>query len=321
MTNLEQLEKWKSALNKCIRCGYCFEHCQIYKSTRWESYSPRGKLILLYGLLSGEVEATPYVAGKFFECFQCNRCQKACSSGVPIQDVYNDARAFLQASGYDVPGTTSQTDHDGCALCLACLRMCEHEARYYANGRVEVDRLKCRSCGNCLDICPVKGIKIELGYGTNPEELKEEVTKFFGCPGHSQAKAIVFACDWSNYPGLQTARYAKLDENPEYKVLVTICAGRLVSETVLEALRAGAWGVLISCCPEDDCEHGGSARIKARMARLTSLLKNIGIDPGRVKVAEIPPKDTGKFTAVTKSFMEEIRPLGPLMDERERPGA
>ena len=49
-SKLEKLEKWKGALNKCIRCGYCYEHCPIYKSTRWEIDSPRGKLILLYGL-------------------------------------------------------------------------------------------------------------------------------------------------------------------------------------------------------------------------------------------------------------------------------
>jgi len=313
--NREKLEKWKSALNKCIRCGYCYEHCQIYKSTRWDSDSPRGKLILLYGLLSGQVEPTPYVASKMFECFHCNRCQKACSSGVPIQDVYNDARAFLQEAGYDVPGTTSLTNHDACALCLACVRACKHEARYYnpSTNRIEVDRLKCQSCGNCLDICPAKGLTIERGYGTNPEELKREVAEFFANPAHTNAKAIVFSCGWGNYPGLQTARYDKLDENPEYKVLVTVCAGRVMSETVLDAFNAGAWGVLICCCPEDDCEHGGSARVKARMGILTRSLKNMGVDPGRIKVVEVPPKEAGKFTAATKDFMAEIKSLGPLM--------
>jgi coenzyme F420-reducing hydrogenase delta subunit/heterodisulfide reductase subunit C len=316
MMNLEKLEKWKSALNKCIRCGYCYEHCQIYKSTRWDSDSPRGKLILLYGLLSGQVKPTPYVASKIFECFRCNRCQKACSSGVPIQDVYNDARDFLQEAGYDVPGTTSQTNHDACALCMACVRMCKHEARYYDGNRVVVDRLKCQSCGNCLDACPAKGLSIERGYGTNPEDLKREVNEFFSNPAHTNAKAIVFSCGWSNYPGLQSARYDKLDENPEYKVLVSVCAGRIMSDTALDALIAGAWGVLICCCPEDDCEHGGNARVKARINILMESLKDINIDPCRIKVVEVPPKDAGKFSAETKSFMADIKSLGPLTARR-----
>ncbi|MDR0842341.1 MAG: hydrogenase iron-sulfur subunit [Acidobacteriota bacterium] len=313
--NLEKLEKWKTALNKCIRCGYCYEHCQIYKSTRWESDSPRGKLILLYGLLSGQVAPSPYVASKLFECFHCNRCQKACSSGVPIQDVYNDARAFLKEAGYDVPGTTSQTDYTACARCMTCVRMCKHEARTCVNGRVVIDRLKCQSCGNCLDVCPVQGIDIGHGYGTNPDEMKRDIEEFFENPANTNAKAIVFSCGWSNYPGLQTSRYDKFDENPEYKVLVTVCGGRVMSETVLDALNAGARGVLIACCPEDDCEHGGSARIKARMGRLVEMLESMGIDPKRVKVEDVPPKDAKKFSTTVKGFMDEVKALGPILAE------
>lgn len=312
MTQLDKIEKWKSALNKCIRCGYCYEHCPIYKSTRWEVDSPRGKLILLYGLLSGEVEPSPYVANKLFECFHCGRCQKACSSGVPIQDVYNDARSFFLEAGFDVPGTTSQTDHEVCARCLNCVRMCKHEARSFVDGKVVTDRLKCQSCGSCLDICPEKGVTIIRGYGTNPDELQRGVHAFFN-DSNPNAKAIVFSCGWSSYPGLQTSRYDLAEVNPEYKVLVTVCSGRIKAETVLETLEAGAWGVLICCCPEDDCEHGGSPRVKARMQALTGMLKHADIDSQRIQVVEVPQGNPKKFTDAAKSFMDELRALGPLM--------
>jgi len=318
MKDMEKLNKWKLYLNKCIRCGYCFEHCQIFKSTRWDSDSPRGKLTMLYGLLSGDLEPSSYIAAKYFECFQCNRCQKTCSSGVPVQEIYQDARAFLREAGYDIPGTTSRTDHEACALCLACVRMCKHEARSYVSGRIIVDPLKCRSCGNCLEVCPVKGIGVEHGYGTNPDELKEEISKFFSNPEITKAKAVIFSCGWSSYPGLQNTRYDRLDETPEYIFLVTACAGRLTSETVLLALNAGAWGVLICGCPEDECEHGGSVRTKARMKRLTASLENMGADPGRVEVVEIAQKDSAKFIQVSNDFMEKIRLLGPLLPGERR---
>ncbi len=313
MTDTSKLEKWKGALNKCIRCGYCYEHCPIYKSTGWEIDSPRGKLVLLYGLLSGEVEPSDYVANKFFECFHCNRCQKACSSGVPVQDVYNDARSYFLESGYDVVGTTSMTDHEVCAKCLNCVRMCKHEARTFVDGKIVTDRLKCQSCGSCLDICPEKGVSIHRGFGTNPDELWKEVHSYFHSPDNPEAKAVVFSCGYSSYPGLQSSRYDKFEISKEYKILVTACSGRLKSATVLESLEQGAWGVLICCCPEDECEHGGSPRTKARMKSLTTSLERLDIDPKRIQVAEVPQGNPQKFTAAAKGFIEEIRPLGPLV--------
>jgi len=310
MTQLAKLEKWKSTLNKCIRCGYCYEHCQIYKSSRWEIDSPRGKLILLYGLLSGEVEPSEYVANKLFECFHCNRCQKACSSGVPIQEVYGAAREFFLESGFDVVGTTSQTNHTLCARCLNCVRMCPHDARSFVDGKIVTDRLKCQSCGSCLDICSEKAITIGRGFGTNPDELQQAVQSFFS--QNRNAKAVVFSCSWSTYPGFQTARFGEQEDDPETLTLMTVCSGRLGAHTVLETLLHGAWGVLICCCPEKDCEHGGSRRAKARISALLKTLEQIGIDPRRIQISEVAQGNMKLFSDTRQQFMDEIRRLGPM---------
>jgi len=321
MTDLSKLEKWRSALSKCIRCGYCYDQCPIYKETGWEADSPRGKLILLYGMLSGEIEPSDYIANKLFECFHCNRCEKACSSGVPIQDVYNDARAFLIESGFDVVGTTSMTDHDVCARCLNCIRMCEHGARSFVDGKVVTDVLKCQSCGSCFDICPEKGVTIRRGFGTNPNELLDKVDAFLKDPNNPEAKAIVFSCGYSSHPGLRHAQFDGFVISKEYEILVTACSGRLKSHTVLESLERGAWGVLICCCPEDECEHGGSPRVKERMKNLTKILERIDIDPKRLQVVEVPQGNEAKFKESTKKFMDEIRALGPLTPETEMAGS
>ena len=312
MAEITKLEKWRSALNKCIRCGYCYEHCPIYKASGWEIDSPRGKLILLYGVLSGEIEPSEYVANKLFECFHCNRCVKACSSGVPVQDVYNDARAFFLEAGFDVVGTTSVTDHDVCARCLNCVRMCKHEARTFADGKIVTDRIKCQSCGNCLDVCPEKAITIQRGYGTNPEELWTRVHSFFNNAQNPEAKAVVFGCNWSSYPGLQASRYDKFEISKEYMILITACSGRLKSHTVLQALEQGAWGVLICCCPEDECEHGGSPRVKERMKYLNRTLERLGIGSKRIQVAEVPQGNPKQFLDAAGKFIEELKTLGPI---------
>jgi coenzyme F420-reducing hydrogenase delta subunit/Pyruvate/2-oxoacid:ferredoxin oxidoreductase delta subunit len=232
---------------------------------------------------------------------------------VPIQDVYNDARAFLLESGFDVVGTTSLTDHDVCARCLNCVRMCKHEARSFVDGKIVTDRLKCQSCGSCLDICPEKGVSIRTGYGTNPNELIDQVQSYFTDPDNPDAKAVVFTCGYSSYPGLQSSRYDKFELSKEYKILITACSGRLKSTTVLESLERGAWGVLICCCPEDECEHGGTPRVKARMKTLTNTLERIDISPKRLQVVEVPQGNPKKFTDSAQVFMDEIRGLGPIV--------
>ena len=90
MAEFRRLKRWENSLNGCIRCGYCYEHCPIYKSTRWEVDSPRGKLTLLFGLLSGEIEPSDYISEKMFQCFSCKQCEQACSSGVPATQIFAD---------------------------------------------------------------------------------------------------------------------------------------------------------------------------------------------------------------------------------------
>jgi coenzyme F420-reducing hydrogenase delta subunit/NAD-dependent dihydropyrimidine dehydrogenase PreA subunit len=314
MPDLKRLQRWGNSLAGCIRCGYCYEHCPIFKSTRWETDAPRAKLTLLFGLLNREVEPSDYLAEKLFECFSCKRCESACSSGVPVTDIFTDARADLLDAGFEVVGTTSVTDHDKCARCLNCVRMCKHEARWFDGERVVTDRLKCQSCGNCLDVCSAGAILIQKGYGTNPDEQREQLTAFLQQP---QAKAVVFACTWSNHPGFQAAQMSG-NHDPEHTVLYTACSGRLRTRLVLDALGAGAWGVLVTRCPEDDCEHGGSARTQARVDALQAWLEQSGIDPRRLQIQEVPKGDPAAQTAAVNAFLEDIRGLGPLRGEARR---
>ena len=144
---------------------------------------------------------------------------------------------------------------------------------------------------------------------------------FLNDSSNPEAKAIVFSCGYSSYPGLKHAEFEDFVISKEYEILVTACSGRLKSHTVLETLERGAWGVLICCCPEDECEHGGSPRVKERMKNLTKILERIDIDPSRVQVVEVPQGNEAKFTESANKFMDEIRALGPMAAEAEAVGS
>lgn len=175
-----RLEKWKNQFDICIRCGYCFEHCHFYKLTRWEVDTPRSKLILLYGVIHRELEPSEYIANKIFECFYCRRCEASCSAGVPLTDIFSDARADFIDAGFDVVGTTSRTDDDLCVRCGICVSVCKHEARSIdrGNGKMLIDKIKCQSCGCCESACPTGAASIIEGWQVSEGELKSQARHF-----------------------------------------------------------------------------------------------------------------------------------------------
>ncbi|RKZ29661.1 coenzyme F420-reducing hydrogenase, partial [bacterium] len=152
----DTLQKWRDDLNICIRCGYCFELCHLFRLFSWEADSPRGKLLLIYGLLSGDVESSLDIAEKIFQCFHCKNCEKSCSAKVPVTDIIKDAKTALIEIGYDVEGVASRVNEDLCSRCGLCVSVCKPEALSFGeNGKPPiVDKAKCEGCGVCAATCP-----------------------------------------------------------------------------------------------------------------------------------------------------------------------
>lgn len=96
----EYLEELQQEMNTCIRCAYCFEQCPVIQETRWDTDGARGKVILSYGLLSGELEPSQYIADKLFKCTLCRDCLERCPSKVQILDIITSARADLVEAGF-----------------------------------------------------------------------------------------------------------------------------------------------------------------------------------------------------------------------------
>ncbi len=303
----KHLDKWKSTLDSCIRCGYCYEHCPVFKDTRWESNAPRAKMIMVYGLLSGKLEPSTYISDKLSSCFYCGRCNAACSSGVTLTDIITDAKRDFQGTQFESPGSTSVTNTD-CAACLACVRVCPHEAREFINGKIITDTVNCQSCGICVDVCPNQAVATNLSYGTDRFSLNQEIGTFLD---KENAKAIVFGCNWSYYPDFQSSVMEPATD-PEYKILINMCGGRLEKPLLLEPLLQNAWGVLVACCPDGDCEHDGNVKAKSHVAALRQLLKNMGIEEDRLQLVQIAHGDKAGFQSAVDRFMETLNTLGPI---------
>ena len=306
----KHLEKWQKTLANCIRCGYCFEHCPMFKHTGWESDAPRAKIITAFGLLSGEVEPSESAAHKMFSCFYCKRCEAACSSGVNLTDIFTDAKKDLVEMGLKGPGTTSTTKMS-CARCLICVGACPHEARSYDGKGIATDPVKCRACGICIEVCPAGAATIENSFGTDREALMNRAATFFST--HESAKAIIFACNWSYYPDLQASVLPDAEtEDKSYEILVNMCGGRLEPQLLMAPFLNDAWGVMVAVCPDDKCDHNGNVRAKIIVESLRNTFKNIDIDPERVQLVQIAAGDKNKFQMEIDTFINKLNGMGPI---------
>ncbi|WDP89586.1 MAG: hydrogenase iron-sulfur subunit [Desulfobacter sp.] len=306
----KHLEKWAGTLASCIRCGYCYEHCPMFKHTGWESDAPRAKIITAFGLLSGNVEATPQAAEKLFNCFYCKRCEAACSSGVPLTEIFTDAKKDLCEMGLKGPGTTSITRMN-CARCLICVGACPHDARSIGEEGIVTDPSKCKACGICVEACPAGAATIVNTFGLSRDELTDKAVGFLN--SHETAKAIVFACNWSYFPEMMASRLPESEtHDKDYEILVNMCGGRLEAQLLMAPFLSKAWGVLVACCPDGDCEHNGNEKAKNLVKQLKATFETLEIDTDRIQLVQIPAGDKTLFQAEIDTFIDQLNQKGPV---------
>ena len=312
-TKFKRLKKWENELNKCIRCGYCYELCPLYKAFNWESNAPRGKLVTLHGLLSDKFKPSQEISEKIFQCFYCNQCSDNCSAGVPITDIFTDARADFIDAGFDSEGTTTKVSEELCSACGMCISVCKSEALSFTeddigNRKVTVDRAKCEGCGLCVATCPSGVPSQKKGFGITPSELKTQISSFLKT---NNTKIIVFACNWSLFPGLQLSESTTLI-NTTYGVIVTLCSGRVTPELILHSFKEGAWGVMVAGCPPNECEHDGNYRARKKILLFKDSLKQINIEPERIRMGWFSSRESAKLESAVADFANDLKKLGPI---------
>jgi coenzyme F420-reducing hydrogenase delta subunit/NAD-dependent dihydropyrimidine dehydrogenase PreA subunit len=311
--NFKRSKKYQQELNKCIRCGYCYELCPLFKSHNWESDTPRGKLLLIYGMITGEIKPTQEIVDKIFQCFYCKSCSDNCSAGVPVTEILTDARADLIELGFEVEGTIAKVDEDLCSVCHICESVCKYEALSVkkdkdGNEKMTVDKIECRGCGLCVAACPSGAMSQKEGYDVTLPELHERAKEIIS---EGDKKLIVFACNWSLFSGMQLSESPTLVKTP-YGVIVSMCSGRVAPELVLDALEEGAWGVMVAGCPPEECDHDGNYKTRRRLVLLKNILKELNIDPKRIKLEWFSSGESAKLSKAIDEYVKVLEKMGPI---------
>ncbi len=125
-------------------------------------------------------------------------------------------------------------------------------------------------------------------------------------------KILVFCCNWCSYAGADLAGVSRLQMPTEFRVIRTMCSGRVDPEFILHAFAKGADGILVAGCHPADCHYiGGNYRTRRRIALLRMMLKQYGLNKDRLGLEWISAGEGQKFQETIKGFVDRIKELGP----------
>ncbi|UCG30158.1 MAG: hydrogenase iron-sulfur subunit [candidate division WOR-3 bacterium] len=127
-----------------------------------------------------------------------------------------------------------------------------------------------------------------------------------------QPKIVVFCCNWCSYAGADLAGVSRLQIDPNFRIIRTMCSGRIEPEFVLSAFEKGADGVMITGCHPGDCHYiSGNYKTLRRYHFMKVLLEELGIDTRRIGLKFISAGEGIEFQNTVNSFVEQVRILGP----------
>jgi F420-non-reducing hydrogenase iron-sulfur subunit len=126
-----------------------------------------------------------------------------------------------------------------------------------------------------------------------------------------EPKIVAFACNWCSYAGADLAGVSRIQYPPTTRVIRVMCSGRVSPMFILEALRGGADGVLVTGCHLGDCHYiSGNEKAEHNVEVARSLIQLLGIEPQRLRLEWISAAEGARFAEVVVEFTDQVRELG-----------
>lgn len=127
-----------------------------------------------------------------------------------------------------------------------------------------------------------------------------------------EPRIVVFACNWCSYAGADTAGVSRLQYSPKFRVIRTMCSGRVNATHVLKSFQLGADGVLVSGCHIGDCHYlfGNEWAIK-QFEVTKNLVRLLGLEEGRIRLEWVSAAEGPRWAELIDEFVARIQELGP----------
>ncbi len=172
---------------------------------------------------------------------------------------------------------------------------------------------RCRRCGICLGACPERIISFK-DYSI---QMISSMIKAIDIPDEDEDKPriLAFMCENDAYPALDVVGKYRLQYDPNVRVIPVRCLGSVNVVWIADALSKGFDGVLMLGCKygvDYQCHFiHGSELANKRMTNVQEKLKQLVLEPERVKLLTLSIDEYEKLPEIFNSFVEEVRELGP----------
>ncbi len=172
---------------------------------------------------------------------------------------------------------------------------------------------RCRRCGICLGACPERIISFK-DYSI---QMVSSMIKSVEIPDEDEDKPriLAFMCENDAYPALDTAGKFRMEYDPNVRVIPVRCLGSVNVVWIADALSKGFDGVLMLGCKfgvDYQCHFiRGSELANKRMENVQEKLKQLVLEPQRVKLLTLSIDEYAKLPGIFGEFVQEIRELGP----------
>ena len=101
-------------------------------------------------------------------------------------------------------------------------------------------------------------------------------------------------------------------DDVEVNVVRLACSSMVKDIVLLKAFEAGADGVLVWVCPEEQCRYvEGNTRAKKRIQWVQNLLDEIDLDGRRLAVCTMSLQDTDLPDQAIQDLLAVVNDLGP----------
>jgi len=232
---------------------------------------------------------------------------------------------------------TAVVDESLCIGCGLCEEICPYGAPRIEEGKSKIREVLCRGCGSCAAECPKQAIAM---HRYRDDQILAQVKALLLAVPKIEAKELVaasvfeekkkvaedfeplivaYCCNWCSYAGADLAGTSRFEYPSNIRIVRVMCTGRIEPTLALEALRAGADGVLIAGCHPGDCHYQkGNFLMEKRFDYMKKAAVRMGIEPERLRLEWISASEGGKWAALVREITQDIRRLGPSPLRPER---